>query len=101
MYGRLALHAESVTLPLLAPDAPVVTWWYAETPETIAYDPLGVFADRRITDVIRDADPAARAAPARGRLRARRHRPDLDRDHAVAGRARVGVRHRPRPGRRR
>jgi glucose-6-phosphate dehydrogenase assembly protein OpcA len=26
MYGRLALHAESVTLPLLAPDAPVVAW---------------------------------------------------------------------------
>ena len=51
MYGRLALHAESVTLPLLAPDAPVVTWWYGEPPERIAYDPLGVFADRRITDV--------------------------------------------------
>ncbi|MGI8759770.1 MAG: glucose-6-phosphate dehydrogenase assembly protein OpcA [Jatrophihabitantaceae bacterium] len=59
MYGRLALHAESVTLPLLAPDAPVVTWWYSETPEIIAYDPLGVSADRRITNVIRDADPLA------------------------------------------
>jgi glucose-6-phosphate dehydrogenase assembly protein OpcA len=59
MYGRLALHAESVTLPLLAPDAPVVTWWYSETPQVIAYDPLGVFAERRITNVIRDADPAA------------------------------------------
>jgi glucose-6-phosphate dehydrogenase assembly protein OpcA len=59
MYGRLALHAESVTLPLLAPDAPVVAWWYSSTPEVIAYDPLGVFADRRITNVIRDADPSA------------------------------------------
>ena len=59
MYGRLALHAESVTLPLLAPDAPVVAWWYSETPEVIAYDPLGVFADRRITNVIRDPDPSA------------------------------------------
>ena len=59
MYGRLALHAESVTLPLLAPDAPVVAWWYSETPEVIAYDPLGVFADRRITNVIRDPDPTA------------------------------------------
>jgi glucose-6-phosphate dehydrogenase assembly protein OpcA len=57
MYGRLALHAESVTLPLLAPDAPVVAWWYSETPEIIAYDPLGVFADRRITNVIRDPHP--------------------------------------------
>lgn len=59
MYGRLALHAESVTLPLLAPDAPVVTWWYSKTPELIAHDPLGVFADRRITNVIRDPDPSA------------------------------------------
>ena len=33
MYGRLALHAESVTLPLLAPDAPVVTWWHGPPPE--------------------------------------------------------------------
>ena len=59
MYGRLALHAESVTLPLLAPDAPVVTWWYGEAPEKIAYDPLGVFAERRITDVLRSSDPNA------------------------------------------
>ena len=58
MFGRLALHAESVALPLLAPDAPVVTWWYSSTPKIIAHDPLGVFADRRITNVIRDPDPA-------------------------------------------
>jgi glucose-6-phosphate dehydrogenase assembly protein OpcA len=57
MYGRLALHAESVTLPLLAPDVPVVTWWHGQPPEKIAYDPLGVFAERRITDVRRAADP--------------------------------------------
>jgi len=50
MYGRLALHAESVVLPLLAPDAPVVTWWYGDPPHLIAHDPLGVFADRRVTD---------------------------------------------------
>jgi glucose-6-phosphate dehydrogenase assembly protein OpcA len=59
MYGRLALHAESVTLPLLAPDAPVVTWWHGEPPDKIAHDPLGVFADRRITDARRATDPAA------------------------------------------
>ena len=60
MYGRLALHAESVTLPLLAPDAPVVAWWFGAPPEQIAFDPLGVFADRRITDVVR----AKEAVPA-------------------------------------
>ena len=59
MYGRLALHAESVTLPLLAPDAPVVTWWHGAPPDRISYDPLGVFADRRITDVVRADDRLA------------------------------------------
>jgi len=50
MYGRLGLHAESVVLPLLAADAPVVTWWHAAPPDTLATDALSVFADRRITD---------------------------------------------------
>ena len=59
MYGRLALHAESVVLPLLAPDAPVVTWWFGEPPQLIAHDPLGVIADRRITDAMAAADPLA------------------------------------------
>ena len=59
MFGRLALHAESVTLPLLAPDAPVVTWWHGAPPDRISYDPLGVSADRRITDVGRADDRLA------------------------------------------
>jgi glucose-6-phosphate dehydrogenase assembly protein OpcA len=62
MYGRLALHAESVVLPLLAPDAPVVTWWYGEPPHQIAHDPLGVFADRRVTDVSLAPEPLAALA---------------------------------------
>ncbi len=57
MQGRLALHAESVVMPLLAPDVPVVTWWQCAPPERIAYDPLGVVADRRITDSAQAADP--------------------------------------------
>ena len=60
----------------------------------IAYDPLGVFADRRITDVVRDADPAASL-----RQRADDFAPgDTDlawtRITPVAGRARLGVRQR-------
>ena len=58
-YGRLALHAESVVLPLLAPDAPVVTWWHGAPPDEIATDALGVLANRRITDSARAADPLA------------------------------------------
>src|SRR3954452_23494185 len=50
MYGRLGLHAESVVLPLLAADAPVVAWWHAAPPERMCTDALAVIADRRITD---------------------------------------------------
>jgi glucose-6-phosphate dehydrogenase assembly protein OpcA len=57
MFGRLALHAESVVMPLLAPDVPVVTWWHSEPPDRIAYDFLGVVADRRITDAAQSPDP--------------------------------------------
>jgi glucose-6-phosphate dehydrogenase assembly protein OpcA len=59
MRGRLALHAESVVMPLLAPDVPVVTWWRCCPPEHIAYDPLGVVAERRITDTAQTDDPIA------------------------------------------
>ncbi|HEX5540503.1 MAG TPA: glucose-6-phosphate dehydrogenase assembly protein OpcA [Micromonospora sp.] len=57
MYGRLALHAESVVMPLLVPDVPVVTWWHGAPPERIANDFLGVVADRRITDTAQAPDP--------------------------------------------
>ena len=59
MYGRLTLHAESVVLPLLAPDCPVLTWWHGDPPEEIATDPLGVLADRRVTDSSLASDPLA------------------------------------------
>ena len=59
MYGRLALHAESVVMPLLVPDVPVVAWWHGEPPAEIATDFLGVVADRRITDAAQAPDPIA------------------------------------------
>lgn len=59
MYGRLTLHAESVVLPLLAPDCPVLTWWHGAPPDEIATDPLGVLADRRVTDSSLAPDPIA------------------------------------------
>jgi glucose-6-phosphate dehydrogenase assembly protein OpcA len=58
MYGRLALHAESVVLPLLASDAPVVTWWHGPTPDKLAYDALGVLASRRVTDATTEGEDA-------------------------------------------
>lgn len=57
VYGPLGHHAESVVLPLLAPDTPVVTWWFGPPPERIADDPLGALAGRRITDAAEAPDP--------------------------------------------
>lgn len=59
LQGRLALHAESVVMPLLAPDVPVVTWWHGWPPDQISTDPLGVVAERRITDCALADDPPA------------------------------------------
>jgi glucose-6-phosphate dehydrogenase assembly protein OpcA len=50
MYGPVGQHADSVVAPLLVPDAPVVTWWPDEAPAAPFLDPLGAFAQRRITD---------------------------------------------------
>lgn len=59
MNGRLALHAESVVLPLVAPDTPVVAWWHGVPPHRIAHDPLGVLADHRVSDCAQAPDPVA------------------------------------------
>ena len=93
MSGPLVKHADSVVLPLLLPDSPVVAWWPRNGP----------------SDPSADADRPARAASAHRRgeqrrarpgaqghrppLRPRRHRPHLDAPHAVAGAA--GGRARP------
>ncbi|CAL9610621.1 glucose-6-phosphate dehydrogenase assembly protein OpcA [Streptomyces sp. enrichment culture] len=50
-YGEVSDHADSVVLPLLLPDAPVVVWWPVDAPEVPAKDPLGALAQRRITDM--------------------------------------------------
>ncbi|MET8449303.1 glucose-6-phosphate dehydrogenase assembly protein OpcA [Streptomyces sp. NPDC005209] len=50
-FGEVSEHADSVVLPLLLPDAPVVVWWPVDAPENPAKDPLGALAQRRITDM--------------------------------------------------
>lgn len=57
MYGPLAEHADSVVVPLLVPDTPVVTWWPGgSAPPVPGEDPLGALAQRRITDAYAAAD---------------------------------------------
>jgi glucose-6-phosphate dehydrogenase assembly protein OpcA len=50
LSGEVVRHAESVVLPLLLPDSPVVVWWPNDHPDDPASDPIGALAQRRITD---------------------------------------------------
>jgi glucose-6-phosphate dehydrogenase assembly protein OpcA len=59
LHGELAAHSESVLLPLLLPDAPVVAWWPGESPAVPELDSVGALAQRRITDSAAGADPLA------------------------------------------
>jgi len=61
LSGEVTRHPQSVVLPLLLPDSPVVVWWPGDAPDDPADDPLGQLAKRRITDA---------AAVARGKSRA-------------------------------
>ncbi|SEC76208.1 glucose-6-phosphate dehydrogenase assembly protein OpcA [Streptomyces sp. 2231.1] len=66
LYGEIVGHADSVVLPLLLPDAPVVVWWPVNAPLDPAKDPLGALAQRRVTDTYAAEQPvrelSARAA---------------------------------------
>jgi glucose-6-phosphate dehydrogenase assembly protein OpcA len=57
MYGPMGLHADSVVMPLLVPDIPVVTWWPRGGPSAPSADPLGMLAQRRVTDARTAREP--------------------------------------------
>lgn len=58
LYGELTRHAESVVLPLLLADSPIVAWWPREAPKVPSTDPIGALAQRRVTDSEHAGDPA-------------------------------------------
>ncbi|MFE5867953.1 glucose-6-phosphate dehydrogenase assembly protein OpcA [Streptomyces roseifaciens] len=57
LYGEVIDHAQSVVLPLLLPDAPVVVWWPVGSPVNPDKDPLGALGQRRVTDAYAAEDP--------------------------------------------
>ncbi|MEU9733504.1 glucose-6-phosphate dehydrogenase assembly protein OpcA [Streptomyces sp. NPDC048002] len=57
LYGEVVDHAQSVVLPLLLPDAPVVVWWPVNAPLDPASDPLGALGQRRVTDTYASEQP--------------------------------------------
>ncbi|MFE7777589.1 glucose-6-phosphate dehydrogenase assembly protein OpcA [Streptomyces sp. NPDC057445] len=62
LYGEVTDHAQSVVLPLLLPDAPVVVWWPVNAPGDPAADPLGALAQRRVIDTYACEQPVAELA---------------------------------------
>lgn len=56
-YGAAASDEEALVTGLLLPDAPVVVWWPADSPECVADSSLGALAQRRITDAANQDDP--------------------------------------------
>ena len=57
LYGALAGHGDSVLVPLLLPDSPVVAWWPREAPLNVAESAIGQMAQRRITDAAEASSP--------------------------------------------
>lgn len=70
LYGSLRSHLDSVVMPLLLPDTPVVVWWPGTAPADVGGTSVGALAQRRVTD----AASAARSGTALAR-RASTYRP--------------------------
>ncbi len=48
--GEMVKHGDTLVIPLLLPDAPIVAWWPGPVPERPSSTPIGSMAARRITD---------------------------------------------------
>lgn len=57
--GEVLSNKESLVTGLLLPDAPVVAWWPAQSPENPFGTEIGAIASRRITDSANETDPIA------------------------------------------
>ncbi len=57
--GGLTRHLDTLVIPLLVPDVPVVAWWPTRAPENPSADPIGMMASSRITDAMRAPNPEA------------------------------------------
>ena len=55
--GGLVHHPDTLVIPLLVPDAPVVAWWPNEAPANPSKDLLGAMARSRITDAMHSSNP--------------------------------------------
>jgi glucose-6-phosphate dehydrogenase assembly protein OpcA len=57
LHGALSEHGDSVVLPLLLADSPVVAWWPHAAPSDVCASAIGQMAERRVTDAAATGDP--------------------------------------------
>lgn len=57
--GGVVSALDTLVMPLLLPDAPIVTWWPGTAPSSPSHDVLGAMSQRRITDVARRPEGVA------------------------------------------
>ncbi|MFC4627648.1 glucose-6-phosphate dehydrogenase assembly protein OpcA [Promicromonospora alba] len=57
-FGPLLERTDTLVMPLLLPDAPIVAWWPREAPAVPSQDPVGAMAARRIIDSTTAENPA-------------------------------------------
>lgn len=57
LYGPLTEHGDSVVIPFLLPDSPIVAWWHGNCPDVPSEDPIGRMAQRRVTDASMGRNP--------------------------------------------
>ncbi|RRD26711.1 glucose-6-phosphate dehydrogenase assembly protein OpcA [Actinomyces bowdenii] len=56
-WGQAAEHTDTLVVPFLLPDVPVVVWWPTEAPPVPSQDPLGRLGTTRITNTPAQPDP--------------------------------------------
>lgn len=56
-WGEAAEHTDTLVVPFLLPDVPVVAWWPTTPPDCPSTSPLGRLASTRITNTPALADP--------------------------------------------
>ena len=59
LRGELSEHGNSVAIPLLLADTPVVAYWPSDAPDAPSEDPICKHAQRRISDAASSDDPFA------------------------------------------
>ena len=55
--GEMADHGDTLAIPLLLPDAPIVSWWPGAAPANPSHAGVGAMSARRITDSKADSNP--------------------------------------------